>query len=339
MRNLKRIVLSIVVIVMLFGVWATQYRLHAASTYSVTVGMSTPYGIEVLAYGPQTLKIHRGDTVQWQFAGPHNVRFDEKPATLIISTEIDGKKVMELNPVALFPNGKDGEAHHHGAGSGIPMGPGEAGGPPTWSVVMDVEPGNYTYVCDLHPGMIGFITVVADSEMIATPEEVIQTGAKELQDALAAADAKYVELLKQPPTMPVDGITEVTINPSVGPALIFGFFPQAVNIQAGQSVTWKVPGGIAFPVTVNFPIESEIEPLVPVMDANGTPHFLVSGIEATIQSGSELPADGKVVSGLLNPGDSFTLKFTKPGRYGYYNGFGSGFGVVVVQPAPPPPSN
>src|SRR5258706_12041955 len=118
-RWASRIVTAIAV---LAGVRTAPTRAQAAATYNVLAGLSTSYGVDVLAYGPQTLKVHRGDTVTWQFMAAHNVRFDEKPLPLIITSNVDGKTLTEINPQVLSPNGKSGDVHRHGANSGMPLG-------------------------------------------------------------------------------------------------------------------------------------------------------------------------------------------------------------------------
>src|SRR5260370_25784412 len=118
---LMKLVLVGVIVTTLFSVLSSYTTTRAApTTYTVIAGMSTQYGIDVLAYAPQTLQVHRGDTVTFKFMGFHNVHFDEQPLDFIVTSQIDGKTVTELNPVLLLP-GKSGEPHKHGAESDIPL--------------------------------------------------------------------------------------------------------------------------------------------------------------------------------------------------------------------------
>src|SRR5258706_8423956 len=174
------------------------HHANAASpaTYTVSVGSFTPYGIEVLAFGPQTLKVHRGDTVKWLLGGPHNIHFHDTPLKLTIKSKIDGKDVVELNPEILMPTVKSGDKQQAGANSGLPLGPPPGNEPPSFSLVMDLAPGSYTYICDIHPGMIGFIQVEEDATAVSSPDEVTVQGKKEFDSAIANAEKGWMELLK-----------------------------------------------------------------------------------------------------------------------------------------------
>ena len=314
------------------------HHANAASpaTYTVSVGSFTPYGIEVLAFGPQTIKVHRGDTIKWLLGGPHNIHFHDAPLKLTITSKIDGKDVVELNPEILTPTIKSGDKQQAGANSGLLTRPTE--GPPSFSLVMDLAPGSYTYICDIHPGMIGFIEVVDDATVLPTPEEAAAQGKTEFATAIAGAEKGWLETLKKPTAPGKDG-AEVAPYAEFGTAVVAQFFPQSVTIQPGQSVTWKMPSGIASPVAINFPLGGPmLPPVMPMMDSNKMMHLaLGQDLIANIQSGADFPKDGIARSGILEGGQAFTLKFTEPGRYPYYNGFGNQIGVVIVQPPQGPP--
>ncbi len=309
---------------------------NAASpvTYTVAVGSFTPYGIEVLAFGPQTLKVHRGDTVKWLLGGPHNIHFHDAPLKLTIKSKIDGKDVVELNPEILMPTVKSGDKQQAGANSGLPLGPPPGNEPPSFSLVMDLAPGSYTYICDIHPGMIGFIQVEEDATAVSSPDEVTVQGKKEFDSAIANAEKGWLELLKKP-AMPAKDGAEVAPYAEFGTAIVSQFFPQVTTIQPGLTVTWKMPAGIISPVAINFPLSGPMmPPAMPMMDSNKMPHFVLGpDLIANIQSGADFPKDGVVHSGILEGGQSFTLKFNEPGRYAYYNGFGNQIGAVIVMPA------
>ena len=119
-----KLILSAALVVAAVSAASTQIHIHAASpaTYVVTAGggqINQPF--ELMAFTPQTLKVHRGDTVTWQVEGFHNVRFDVKPLPLILTSTIDGKTVQEANPAFIFPNVKSGDPFKPGANSGLPM--------------------------------------------------------------------------------------------------------------------------------------------------------------------------------------------------------------------------
>jgi plastocyanin len=78
--------------------------------------------VELLAFTPSTLQIHRGDTVTWHINSFHNVRIGESPSNLILVPEDGGTPY--LNPVVAFPSIDNGGTYTGGeANSGLPSGP------------------------------------------------------------------------------------------------------------------------------------------------------------------------------------------------------------------------
>src|SRR4051812_13857618 len=112
-RLLKSLLIGALALVVLFGLASNHGTVQAAThtTYTVIAGIDTAYGVSAMAFGPQTLKVHRGDTVTWQFLGFHNIHFDQKSADLIVMSTIDGKTLPELNTAIAFPSMKSGDAY------------------------------------------------------------------------------------------------------------------------------------------------------------------------------------------------------------------------------------
>src|SRR5260221_2243653 len=107
-----------VTLAFLLGGLSLPTNASAPATYTVAVGTFTPYGIEVLAFGPQSLKVHQGDTVKWLLGGPHNIHFSAAPLKLVIKSKVDGKDVLEINPEIITPTAKSGDKQMAGANSG-----------------------------------------------------------------------------------------------------------------------------------------------------------------------------------------------------------------------------
>ena len=339
MRKLMSRLSLIVVLTVTAFIGLTARNAHAAAkaTYTVIVGTDTPYGLESLIFSPQTLKVHRGDTVTWQFRGFHNVRFDQKNLDILADNDIDGKKLPELNPQILFPNAKGGDVFKAGINTGIPL-----AGPNVepFSLVMDVEPGTYSYVCDVHPGMVGSIVVVEDSVQIPSPDEVDKASQAEIASALADGERGYLDALKKFSAPPTNGTLQVADGIQENLTSVNLFFPSTATIQTGTTVNWTVPKGFNIH-TVNLPLakEGRVDAFTFMLDSKKTPHAVFSdaGV-ANVKSGDELPADGVAKSGILAPGQSFALKFTKPGVYAYYCAIHPDqFGILEVVPPQPQP--
>lgn len=103
----------------------------------------------------------------------------------------------------------------------------------------------------------------------------------------------------------------------------YNYYPDVVTVDAGDTVTWQEGPGVH---TVLF-VPSGMTPPVP-----GTPSTTLSPVGGKTYDGSTLTG-----SGLLMPGQTYSLTFTKPGTYVYRCGIHPDmYGVVVVQPAGTP---
>src|SRR5512135_3092234 len=114
---------------------ALTYHVQAAQstaqTFVIQAGIQGSGNVDVLQFAPQSLKIHRGDTVTWSINSFHDVRFDSKPADLVVMQDANGKTVPAINPVIALPTIKSGATYSGGnVGSGLP----NADTPPVFSL-------------------------------------------------------------------------------------------------------------------------------------------------------------------------------------------------------------
>jgi plastocyanin len=304
-----------------------------AQNFFVQAGALGTGNIEILAFAPQSIQIHRGDTVTWFINSFHNVRFANGPAEMVIVADVNGQPMPQLDPAIAYPTINSGDTYTGGElGSGLPdpTSPNKS-----FSLVMDVEPGVYSYVCDIHAGMVGLINVVADTETIPGAAEVALQGASELRAAIDAATPALLEL-ETIAAAPADNGVQVQVgNGGTGRATVNQFFPLAATITAGQSVTWNIPADSVEPHTVSWPI-TRGQDFVPVPVEEGKPPVLVMGpsVLPMTESGASVNAGDDFSSGFFLPGQSFTLTFNEPGVYPYTCNIHPGMnGVVVVEPA------
>jgi plastocyanin len=316
---------------MFVGIFGKQ-NAHAAAkqTFTVMVGQSTDTGADILAFAPQTIKVHRGDTITWKFAPVHNVHFVDKPVDQIIPTKIDGKDAFVLNPVIIVPNVQNGDSVKAGTNTGLL---GDPSGPTEFTGVIDLAPGTYTYLCDIHHGMIGQIIVTEDTADVPSPADVEKQGKQEFADTSDGVLAAYVKAAESQQFQPKGDTLDVAAGFTAGTASVERFFPPVAIITAGQSIKWTVPAGLEpHSVTFNLPADGAIPPsLVPVTDSKNNT-FLAPGpaLIPSGKSGDEFTGQD-VSSGLLNPTQTFELKFPKAGVYKYYCGIHPGHvGTVVV---------
>ncbi len=331
------LVAAIILGVMVVGLAGKSSRALAQDTqhqtYYIRAGGQAAGNIDILAFGPSELKVHQGDTVTWLMDGFHNVHFEDQMANLII---VDDKGNPIINPDIANPTGKSGDNFVNGANSGMPT---LTNASLTFSQVMDVAPGRYTYFCDIHPGMVGVIEVVADDVSIPSPDEAALAGRQELGAYIDKATPASLNLSIAPMATATDGKVAVAAgNGDTGRATVNLFAPSTVTIKAGESVVWTVP---ADSVEVHFINSLPFDPnafqdFIPVLVSGSTmPTLNVGpGFLGTSQDGDKVGKNGSFNSGFLAPGQSFTLTFTDPGVYPYFCHIHPGMnGVVVVDPA------
>lgn len=300
-------------------------------SFFVQAGGLGPGNVEVLAFAPQSLQVHRGDTVTWAINSFHNIRFADGPTDMVIMGEVNGQLVPQFNPAVAFPTIESGAVYSGGeANSGLPADP---AAPKTFSLVMNMEPGTYSYVCDIHPGMVGLITVVADDQPVPAPAEAAVQGATELLGAIGAGTEALLQLEAAPPASTADGAAVQAGNGGTGRTTVNQFFPFSTTIKAGESVTWTIPADSVEPHTVSWPAVRG-QDVAPIL-VEGGPPILTMGpsILPMTESGTTVGADGSFSSGLFNPGQSFTLTFSEPGTYNYVCNIHPGMsGTIVVEP-------
>lgn len=305
-----------------------------AQTFVIQAGAYSGANSELLAFAPGNLQVHRGDTVVWSVNGFHNVHFHEDMISLAIFPEVDGQPLPQIDPAVAFPNIENGGVFTgQPANSGIPMGP-EAS--PFFSLVIDAEPGVYTFQCDIHPGMMGTIEVVADDVEIPSPSEATMMASEEIGGHFGMAMAATEEQMMHGPLMSEDGNVNVQVGSSgTGRVTVNLFSSPNVTISAGETVTWTNPEGSIEPHFVNsLPYDEEaLQEIIPMPQEGGAPILMLGpGFLGTTQSGATIAAGESFNSGFILPGDSFMLTFSDPGVYDYWCHIHPGMrGSVVVQ--------
>ena len=302
------------------------------NTYMVEAGGFGEANVEVLAFTPSYLKVHRGDTVMSHVTSLHNMRFGENDEPFISVEQIGGKPTPVGNPKVFFPTLQSGMAYTGGdANSGLPSVDAMKS---AYSLVMDLEPGVYSYRCDVHPGMTGVIEVVADSEAIPSPTEVDAAAAKELDDQINPAIGAFFQMSATAPTQASDGVFTITTGSGgTGRASSLTFKSPLAIIKAGEQVKWVVP---ADSPTAHFINSASYDPakvpdVIPQDNPNAPPTLLAGpGFLGTTADGATVAAGESFNSTILAPGQSFTLTFKDPGVYAYICHVHPGMGGVVI---------
>jgi plastocyanin len=287
----------------------------AVTNWTVVVGGQTQ-DISVYANGffPRELTVRTGDTVVFQFAGVHNVTFLSGAAPPPLA--IKSGNGYDGNPMVFLPAGSstyDGTGFHN---SGVAL----SDKPFSYSLTF-TKAGRYEYACTLHPGMTGIINVV-DGAVSETPEAAIARGKAEQAATIAAGMKAYDHL--NPPSNGSNVVVNI-VGSQHDRYSVLRFTRDPLVISVGTTVTWTVND--PFEVhTVTFASGAELPQFItPQAQPSGPPKILFSTAALTPTSAKTYEGTGWVNSGLLAaPGapsgapSSFSLTFTKPGRYVYW---------------------
>jgi plastocyanin len=245
----------------------------AAATKTVTAGPAAklPDELVVNDFFRNRVTVRAGDSVQWRFAGFHNVVFPKKgdkppglfapdPANPVTgSLDAAGKPFffnglprIAIEPGSAFPQG--GKTYDGSAltGSGIPD---DEGAKPY--KLKFPKTGTYTYYCTIHPGMKGTVKVVAKSRRVPSAAQDRAAAARQLRTAQRSA-ARLVKV--KPPAATVRGGSDK------GSVAWLRFFPKTLSVKVGQPVTVTVPG-TQEPHTFSFGPEAYLKQIVDVQIA------------------------------------------------------------------------
>lgn len=280
---------------------------HATRTWYVQVGEETAHrAIQGMAYLPGTIWINAGDRIVWKAnAGEiHTVTFLAKGQSL--------KPFDPSDPNQLFRRGGhhyDGKSYYNsGVMSNVadPLFPASR-----WYSLTFDKTGSFTYWCLVH-GMVmkGVVNVRPagthypysqwqyDRHSAWQAHRIFADGWR-LWGMTAARATNH----------------KVYMGADDGVAMVMRFIWPTVRVHVGQTVTWRNVG-MAAPHTVTFGPEKPN-----IFAPYGNPkHF----------------SGGQLNSGIVVPGGSFTVRFTKPGTYSYICALHDNLGMVgtVVVTAP-----
>ncbi|HLZ27723.1 MAG TPA: hypothetical protein VKV73_10425 [Chloroflexota bacterium] len=254
---------------------ATPAMARATTVYKIGVDNAGPAGhnFEYVDYFPRSgVKVHRGDVLDfnWNTAsvdGAHTATLVPAGAAvpgLFAPDADDGAQALQFNPAVLAPsdpscgNASTNPCVYDGTkllNSGFI--PNAVGG----DFFVRVNPpasGDSTvvnFVCEVHAGMKGSVTVVPDRREASEQEDVREKAADQLErdtrGALRAEDAVDESSVK----LNSDGKTH-TVTVTAGTATPFvevaEMLPKKANIRPGDTVNW-VTKTIQDPHTVTFP--------------------------------------------------------------------------------------
>jgi plastocyanin len=297
---------------------------HARQVYTVRAGQSDPGApnIDFHAFYPDQVRVHPGDTIAFPNPGPeHTVTFgltseQSRPPTPLTRSGA-------LNPLFFQPCVSSvgiasttvscpgalpqvtGSLLSHGvitpvAFTGQPWySSGVFGDGTTFRlpVAGTAPPGDYPFLCLLHPPMHGVISVVRDDQP-TQPQAALEAAGR----SRFAADEREARAAASAPPTAAPGRVQAGL--AVTEASVQSFFPQLITVRVGQAVTWT---------------NSSYDPhVINLGEHLGTQDPRDFG-PPTRPPGADYRS-GLAVSGFIggpSPARSYTLRFSAPGVYSY----------------------
>lgn len=303
--------------------------------WQASVGAESPHkGRQALAFFPNELWIHEGESITWKFeAGEiHTVTF------------LASNPVSQVRPP--FALGCPGFSSDPGTFDGSTC----VSTPPlvkgaTFTVKFPA-PGNYKLACLVHPDMTGTVHVLELSTPLPHTQAFYEEEAEAqrrtlLSDADREGDGERDFAHHSSEHQVIVGGGEISTNPAGASTLsIMRFDRPTVVIHAGQTVEWATedpedPHTITFgtePTGDPFPHSSNVS-----VDADGALHAVINSTSDSAHSGFILAGPQERV-GLPQSPLSFTrfrVTFTHPGTYPYICALHDDLGMkgtVIVLP-------
>jgi plastocyanin len=309
--------------------------------WQAVVGGESPDGSsQALAFLPNELWVHAGDSIRWRFAGDeiHTVTFLRSNQTRPPNySSTFGVQVGCGNP-AITPDGAsfDGSAC---VNSGILVS-GQHPSPAsarTYTIHFPA-PGNFKFVCLVHVDQTGVVHVLDPSETLPHDQDFYDREAQRqraellgdasrLMGRAASADDDRAQSSRV-----IAGIGAIVTTTGGGSqaASVMRFLRGTIVVRVGATVEWtnldpSIPHVVTFGTE---PADPRAPSLGLTLDPDGARHAVVGSLADSVSSGTLPPAPqdrvGLVQSplfpgtGLGGPGTTrFRVTFTSPGTFNY----------------------
>jgi plastocyanin len=318
-----------------------------AQSWQVTAGAQSPdKGMQALAFMPNEIWIHAGDSITWTFPAdePHTMTF-LKPGQ-VRPTYTAGCPGATADGASFDGSACVNSGHVTVAGT-------------TYTVAFPI-PGNYKFVCLVHANMTGLVHVLSPAEPLPHDQDFYDRQAAAQQRALLSdRDGGFGKKFREDSDHDSDGANarvhsrqivtgtgEMVSTPGgLQSVSMMRFMQPNVTIHAGETVEWAssdVSGHtITFgqePPNVTPETPPSASPNVLLFsDDDGARHAILTSPADSVHSGRIAPGP-QDRSGLAQapPGVTlFRVTFTNPGTYPFICAFHDQLGMtgeVIVLP-------
>jgi plastocyanin len=262
------------------------------TTYQIGVDNAAPAGHDWLYvdFFPRTeVKVHRGDVLdlKWNTGSIdalHTATLvppDATPPPLFVPDGDDSASQAQINPVAFAPTdptcGSASKPCVYDGTSVLNSGAQFTAPGFDFFVALNVsantDPVTVTYVCLVHPGMQGSVTVVPDSQAASTQSAVQAVAARQHETETLGARQAEEQAEHRVVTGNSDGSHNVTVTAGTAAPFVevAEMLPRRLHVRPGDTVTW-VTRTAKDAHTVTFPQGSgsdAVDPLQTVCEAPG----------------------------------------------------------------------
>ena len=304
--------------------WALIYAaillapMSYADSWRLSVGAQSPdQGVQALAFLPNEIWIHAGDSITWSFPAPdHSV-------TLLRPGQV--RPPLQAGCPGTTPDGSTFD------GSSC-VNSGRVENPSTTYTVAFPASGNYRVVCLVHANMTGTVHVLDRSEPLPHGQKFYDAQARVQQrDLLSDLDGElarestprgHSEGGNSHNHQIVTGTGEVVSTPGgVQSVSVMRFLQPSITIHAGETVEWNSLDVSGHAITFGEE-PPNLSPSTPpsanvFIDPDGTRHAIVSSTADNVHSGliTQAPQE-RTGQAQPPPGATrFRVTFPAPGAY------------------------
>ena len=343
----KLLIVPLVALSGLLGIHSVTYADPAPPSQTLTVQVGNGVvGVAANSFLPERISIHKGDTIHFAnpYAEPHTVTSLAASETSIPSLTMPnptGAPGEVFNPLATEKTATNSPVDFdpiHYFNSGF-LFKGDS-----VDVTFNVT-GDFKFLCLFHPGME--LNLNVSGQPINLPDQTkIDAQAKAESDGLIAVGKAIIADYTLTKTTAGGASTwESQVGGGVGLVDLLSFLPGTIKINTGDSVKWT--SRTFTPHTVTFGAAPELFAMTPNVAGKQPAQLQTFAAGAVFPAGGNTYAgSGNVHSGLIDEtggfpaGTSFTLKFTKAGKYVYvcilHEGMSGTIEVSDKVVAPPP---
>lgn len=302
-------------LLMLAVLIAIQAAARAQDAQVIVGAQSTDEGKQALAFLPNEIWIHAGDSVTWNFSTdePHTVTFLKPgqirpafqvgcPGTTADGSSFDGTTCVNGGRMT------NGQAY----------------------TVSFPKAGNFKLVCLIHADMSGVVHVLDPSETLSRDQSFYDREAQneraELLSEASQLEGRGTATARRTSDDEVTaGISEIVATTGGGAqtSAVLRFLPGRMVVHVGDTVEWTNLGPtlghtVTFGTEPNDPVNDPPSPNV-FVDADGARHAFISSPADNVHSGNLRPAPEERVGLAQAPigATRFRVTFTQPGVFPY----------------------